>query len=1132
MSAKAISEQTGKEFLYKHICTSAAVQNRFRYASVTAETDWERLSREHPWLLTERLVIKPDQLIKRRGKLGLVGINLDLHGVREWFKAHVMRETTVGKAKGVLKNFLIEPFVPHPQEEEFYVCIYATREGDHVLFHHEGGVEVGDVDAKAQRLLVAVDEKLSEEQVTEKLLTHVPDEKKPVLASFIVGLFNLYEDLYFTYLEINPIVVTKDGVYVLDMAAKIDATADYICKAKWGDVEFPPPFGREAYPEEAYIADLDAKSGASLKLTLLNPRGRIWTMVAGGGASVVYSDTICDLGGVDELANYGEYSGAPSEQQTYDYAKTILSLMTREKHTQGKVLIIGGSIANFTNVAATFKGIVRAIKDYQGPLKEHEVTIFVRRGGPNYQEGLRVMGEVGKTTGIPIHVFGTETHMTAIVGMALGHRPIPNQPPMDAHTANFLLNASNSAVTPATTRTASFSDPKTSSEFNPAKKSKADLPAAQASAGCNGGMEGREKPVLLASPPSVHLPPPSQFCVFPVSPKPMTLFRKQTKAIVWGMQTRAVQGMMDFDYVCSRDEPSVAAMVYPFTGDHKQKFYWGHKEILVPVYKNMADAVKKHPEVDVLISFASLRSAFDSTMESMQYPQIHTIAIIAEGIPEAQTRKIIKMADQKGVSIIGPATVGGIKPGCFKIGNTGGMLDNILASKLYRPGSVAYVSRSGGMSNELNNIISRTTDGVFEGVAIGGDRYPGSTFMDHVLRYQDTPGVKMIIVLGEIGGTEEYKICQGIREGRITKPVVCWCIGTCATMFASEVQFGHAGACANQASETAVAKNQALRDAGAYVPKSFDELGEVIKTVYDDLVANGTIVPAQEVPPPTVPMDYSWARELGLIRKPASFMTSICDERGQELIYAGMPITEVFKEEMGLGGVLGLLWFQRRLPRYACQFIEMCLMVTADHGPAVSGAHNTIVCARAGKDLISSLTSGLLTIGDRFGGALDAAAKQFSKAFDSGMLPMEFVNKMKKDGKLIMGIGHRVKSINNPDMRVQILKDFVKQHFPSTQLLDYALDVEKITTSKKPNLILNVDGFIGVAFVDLLRMCGGFTRDEADEFVEIGALNGIFVLGRSMGFIGHYLDQKRLKQGLYRHPWDDISYVLPEHMSM
>ncbi|XP_044152920.1 ATP-citrate synthase isoform X2 [Bufo gargarizans] len=1091
MSAKAISEQTGKEFLYKYICTTAAVQNRFKYAQVTYDTDWDRLVQDHPWLLTEPLVVKPDQLIKRRGKLGLVGVNLNLDQVKSWLKPRLGHETTIAKARGILKNFLIEPFVSHKQEEEFYVCIYAAREGDYVLFHHEGGVDVGDVDAKAQKLLVSVGDHLTEQDVKNHLLNHVTPDKKEVLASFISGLFNLYDNLYFTYLEINPLVVTKDGVYVLDMAAKIDATADYLCKAKWGDVDFPPPFGREAYPEEAYIADLDAKSGASLKLTILNPRGRIWTMVAGGGASVVYSDTICDLGGVDELANYGEYSGAPSEQQTYDYAKTILSLMTREKHLDGKILIIGGSIANFTNVAATFKGIVRAIKDFQGPLKEHEVTIFVRRGGPNYQEGLRVMGEVGKTTGIPIHVFGTETHMTAIVGMALGHRPIPNQPPTAAHTANFLLNASGSSSTPAPSRTASFSESR-QEDITPAKKAKPTVPNAKAT----------------------------------------TLFSRHTKAIVWGMQTRAVQGMLDFDYICSRSEPSVAAMVYPFTGDHKQKFYWGHKEILIPVFKNMADAMRKHPEVDVLINFASLRSAYDSSMETMNYPQIRTIAIIAEGIPEALTRRLIKMADEKGVTIIGPATVGGIKPGCFKIGNTGGMLDNILASKLYRPGSVAYVSRSGGMSNELNNIISRTTDGVYEGVAIGGDRYPGSTFMDHVLRYQDTEGVKMIVILGEIGGTEEYKICRGIKEGRLTKPVVCWCIGTCATMFSSEVQFGHAGACANQASETAVAKNQALKEAGVFVPRSFDELGDVIQSVYEDLVAKGEIVPAEEVPPPTVPMDYSWARELGLIRKPASFMTSICDERGQELIYAGMPITDVFKEDIGIGGVLGLLWFQRRVPKYASHFIEMCLMVTADHGPAVSGAHNTIVCARAGKDLISSLTSGLLTIGDRFGGALDAAAKMFSKAFDSGLIPMEFVNKMKKEGKLIMGIGHRVKSINNPDMRVQILKDYVKQNFPATPLLDYALEVEKITTSKKPNLILNVDGLIGVAFVDLLRNCGSFTREEADEYIDIGALNGIFVLGRSMGFIGHYLDQKRLKQGLYRHPWDDISYVLPEHMTM
>lgn len=408
----------------------------------------------------------------------------------------------------------------------------------------------------------------------------------------------------------------------------------------------------------------------------------------------------------------------------------------------------------------------------------------------------------------------------------------------------------------------------------------------------------------------------------------------------------------------------------------------------------------KHSDVDSVVNFASSRSVYQSTMELMEYPQIKSISIIAEGVPERRAREILHVAEKKGITIIGPATVGGIKPGAFKIGNTGGMMDNIVASKLYRKGSVAYVSKSGGMSNELNNIVSQTTDGVYEGVAIGGDRYPGTTFIDHLLRFQADPECKILLLLGEVGGVEEYRVIEAVKQGIITKPIVAWAIGTVAGMLKTEVQFGHAGSMANSELETANMKNKSMREAGIFVPDAFEELPAVLSQIYQKMVKSGQIKPAPEPAVPKIPMDYNWAQELGLIRKPAAFISTISDDRGQELLYAGIPITDVFRENVGIGGVMSLLWFRRRLPDYAGKFLEMVLMLTADHGPAVSGAMNTIITTRAGKDLISALVSGLLTIGSRFGGALDEAAEEFTKAYDKGMSPRDFVDTMRKENKL------------------------------------------------------------------------------------------------------------------------------------
>lgn len=115
--------------------------------------------------------------------------------------------------------------------------------------------------------------------------------------------------------------------------------------------------------------------------------------------------------------------------------------MTQEPHPQGKVLIIGGGIANFTNVASTFKGIVRALADYQHKIIKNNIKIFVRRGGPNFQEGLRLMRETGNKLGLTMYVFGPETHMTAIVAMGLGACPVPK--PKAATAPSSLLMGSN-----------------------------------------------------------------------------------------------------------------------------------------------------------------------------------------------------------------------------------------------------------------------------------------------------------------------------------------------------------------------------------------------------------------------------------------------------------------------------------------------------------------------------------------------------------------------------------------------------------------------------------------------------------------------------------------------------------------
>ncbi|MBN1170419.1 ATPase [Candidatus Micrarchaeota archaeon] len=404
MARRRIREYSAKKLLNRN---SKCVQ-------VTPETDLDDLAKKNPWLREAKLVVKPDMLFGKRGKNNLVLLDASFDDAKRFIMERMGSEIEINNVHGVLTHFIVEPFMPH--EKEYYLSIVTARAHDLIRFSTAGGMSVEENWDKMKEFRIPVGTRPHREEL--KTILGVDDRT----AEFISSTYQTFHDLDFSLIEFNPFTFDSDGnPFPLDCRGELDDTAEFKNYREWGALEFPKPFGKKLSPEEQFIEDMDHKSGSSLKLTILNPHGKIWTMVAGGGASVIYTDTIVDLGMAQEIANYGEYSGDPNTEETYQYAKTILDLATRDNDGKRRVLIIGGGVANFTDVANTFKGIIQALREYKDKIKTSKMRIFVRRGGPNYEAGLKMMKELGEELKIPIDVYGPDAHMTKIVPMAIDY---------------------------------------------------------------------------------------------------------------------------------------------------------------------------------------------------------------------------------------------------------------------------------------------------------------------------------------------------------------------------------------------------------------------------------------------------------------------------------------------------------------------------------------------------------------------------------------------------------------------------------------------------------------------------------------------------------------------------------------
>ena len=302
------------------------------------------------------------------------------------------------------------------------------------------------------------------------------------------------------------------------------------------------------------------------------------------------------------------------------------------------------------------------------------------------------------------------------------------------------------------------------------------------------------------------------------------------KILILGNHEPLIQSIFDFDYLSGKGEGSIVGIVTGHRG--YAKYFFGRREILVPTLVSLTSDILPLTSNLWFLNLLSGRRTLSSTLElltSNVSPLTSNLvggALFAENVPELHSLQLIDSCTRAIMHplIVGPASVGLLVPGFLKLGPIGGITpDQILEGKITEGGSVAVMSASGGMTNELINIATQAGHRLSFALSFGGDRFPVLSPRDAFLLAESDPQTKTVLYYGELGGEDEYELVKLKEEGRFTKQVVAHIAGTVASLFPESPQFGHAKAKADKARVTASAKREALAAAGFQVSHSFTE---------------------------------------------------------------------------------------------------------------------------------------------------------------------------------------------------------------------------------------------------------------------------------------------------------------------
>jgi len=244
----------------------------------------------------------------------------------------------------------------------------------------------------------------------------------------------------------------------------------------------------------------------------------------------------------------------------------------------------------------------------------------------------------------------------------------------------------------------------------------------------------------------------------------------------------------------------------------------------VPVYDSVSEALKKHADVTLSLIVVPPQFVKDATLEALE-AGIKLIDILTEYVPPRDSSIMVARARQLGARIIGPSSVGIISPAKAKVGSVG----SGEIAKVFIPGPVGVISKSGGMVAELSYVLSRAGFGQSTAIGIGGDIIAGSDYVDLLPLFEADSETKAVVMFGEVGGTYEEDVANYIKTGKFTKPVIAIVGGRFTEKLASGVVLGHAGAIVSKGKGGYDSKIKALKDAGVLVAETIEQIPELLR---------------------------------------------------------------------------------------------------------------------------------------------------------------------------------------------------------------------------------------------------------------------------------------------------------------